>query len=180
MRLFLYFVKLQVRNRNPSRSKGEIKVSELAVTALQSQVNGYSQVYGCRRTYHVAGLCTEHHNTVQLRADGPKLFCALRRRNLCSQDERKRNAPNETCKHARMHTIKKSALRASRRYVAAIQTSPRARDLQPTTEPCDIVKRQLSALEGHYHMLRTGAQGGLRRLTLPNPSKSLCLHARMW
>ena len=67
---------------------------------------------------------------------------------VCSQDERKRNAPNETFKHARMDTIKKSALRASRRYVAAIQTSPRARDLQSNTEPCDIVERQCQHWRG--------------------------------
>ena len=70
------------------------------------------------------------------------------RRVVRSQDERERNAPNAICNHAHMHTIKESASRASRRYAAAVLALRLARYLAPTTEPCEVVKRQCQLWTG--------------------------------
>ena len=67
---------------------------------------------------------------------------------MCSHDERKTQRANETSNHVRMGIIKKSAARASRRYAAAVLALRRARDMAPTTEPCEVVKRQCQLWTG--------------------------------
>ena len=69
---------------------------------------------------------------------------------MCSHDERKHNAPTRhqtMCAWASSKRLK-SAARASRRYAAAVLALRRARDMAPTTEPCEVVKRQCQLWTG--------------------------------